>query len=449
MDKALIQDCEQKIGEAYKILQLEPAAMTYLGIVEIKPVEEKGVTLRLNTADNEGSVALEYNPEFISKIQDPSVLAQLFYGEALRIALHHATHRLGDPIDCHKLASDQIVFEQKGLLSIWKPEVKKAMDLFPSYASIRPLIEPLGFKRDEMWSLEFLRDWLAKAQKSPNAGQSGSGESEDDGSSEKSSSGSAGTPSGVKSSKDAKGVKTSDEQSVALEKHFSPETAKKNTEKWGENSMVDTEIRDVTKRIASTGEWGSMPGSLQELIEAANAPKFDPTRILRRWKQNLVSNDVYDTRSKVNRRHGFERPGWRHKSTTSMIECIDASGSMSSGDIALGEEFVNKFVKHAKTSYCFWDTECSEIIEAKKKITQADVYGGGGTNPQCVIDKLERDRAKVGGLLFFTDCFFDWPRPAQKWVKKIFIIATENHGPKPEWCENFLTVDDIMKWQNA
>lgn len=446
MSEEILESAKARIGEACKILQLEPAALTYLGVAEIKPTEEKGVTMRLNTADNEGSVALEYNPEFVSKIQDPSILAQLFYGEALRIALHHATHRLGAPVDCHKQASDQIVFEQKGLLSVWKPEVKEALASFPSYASIRSAVEPLGFKKDEMWSLEFLRDYLSKAQKRRQS--QGGGEKKGESSSE-----AGGSPGAQDSSKRGAGARkkaASDAQSQALEKHFSPETAKKNTEKWGENSMADDEIRRATERIASTGEWGSMPGALQELIKAANCPKFDPTRVLRRWKQNLVSNDVYDTRSKANRRHGFERPGWRHKSTVSMIECIDASGSMSAGDIALGEGFVNKFIKRAKASYCFWDTACGEITPAKKKITQADLKScGGGTNPQCVIDKLERERVKVGGLLFFTDCYFDWPRPASKWVKKIFIIATSDHGGKPDWCDNFLTVDDIMKWQDA
>lgn len=493
------------IAEAMKILQLEPASMLYLSICEMVPINDKEVTVRLATVNAGGQIQLQWNPYFICRLNDPSELAYIFYGESLRIALHHATHRRGLPAAPHKLASDLICYENQKILSKWRKEVKEILQNLPAYAQIAPKIEPLGFDKRSMWQLEKIRDYLRTVQeqqqcqcqglghgrqKQQGQGQQGQGQQgqgqqgqgqgqqgqgQGQGNSQSSSSdgssssgdqganggergdqthGSNGTDSSANAG-DLRGENApqngSNDTGNALNEHFSADErhARKATQEWGENTLVEQEIRSITKHLGANPElWGSMPGELQEMIRRANAPKFDPTPIIKHWKQTIQSEEMYDTRTKANRRHGFDRPGWRHKMKCSMVECVDASGSMSDRDVAIGEAFVNLFIKHCETWFCYWDAACGPIepVKKKRKGDLALENLRGGTDPRCIIDRIEKERLNFGGILVFTDNGFDWPRPKTKYLNKIFIIGTENCCEPPSWCRHYLNIRDIKKW---
>ena len=530
------------IAEAMKILQLEPASMLYLSICEMVPINDKEVTVRLATVNAGGQIQLQWNPYFICRLNDPSELAYIFYGESLRIALHHATHRRGLPAAPHKLASDLICYENQKILSKWRKEVKEILPNLPSYAQIAPKIEPLGFDKRSMWQLEKIREYLRKVQEQQQQCQGqcqgqqqqkngqgqgqqqqkngqcqgqqqqkngqgqgqqkngqgqgqqqqqqqqkngqgqgqqqqqqqqqngqGQGNSQSSSGDDGSSSGGQGANGGEREDQtygsngidrsanagDLRGENApqngSNDTGNALNEHFSADErhARKATQEWGENTLVEQEIRSITKHLGANPElWGSMPGELQEMIRRANTPKFDPTPIIKHWKQTIQSEEMYDTRTKANRRHGFDRPGWRHKMKSSMVECVDASGSMSDRDVAIGESFVNLFIKHCETWFCYWDAACGPIEPVKKKRKGDLILENlrGGTDPRCIIDRIEKERLKFGGILIFTDNGFNWPRPKSKYLNKIFIIGTENCCKPPSWCRHYLNIRDIKKW---
>lgn len=420
--ETVLAHARHTIAEGVKILQSEPAVMLYLGICEMVPVDDKDVTLRLSTVNAGGQIQLQYNPYWICRLNDASEMAFVMFGEAMRIALHHATHRRTLPATPHKLASDLICFENQSILSKWRPEVKEILKNLPTYGQIAPLIEPLGFDKDTMWQLEKIRKYLLKVQQQ--LGQCR-----------------------CKSKSGKSGNDTAD----ALNEHFAADEkhTRKATQEWGENTLVQQEVRRVTKHLGANPElWGSLPGNVQEMIRRANTPKFNPTPIIKHWKQTIQSEEFYDTRAKANRRHGFERPGWRHKMKSSMVECVDASGSMSDADVAIGEAFVNLFVKHCETWFCYWDAACGPI-EKVKKARRGDLQLDnlrGGTDPSCIIDRIEKERLSFGGILVFTDNGFVWPRPKTKYLNKIFIIGTENCDAPPSWCRHYLNIRDIKKW---
>lgn len=127
----------------------------------------------------------------------------------------------------------------------------------------------------------------------------------------------------------------------------------------------------------------------------------------------------------------------------------DVSGSMSDDDVAMGQAFMTNFIKHTELYYADWDASCGEIRRIKRdplKKGQMEVLGRGGTDPQCILEKLKEEKMKLGGIVVFTDCYFSWPRPASKWVNKIFIISTADGGQPPEWCRFFLNIKDIREW---
>ena len=510
---------QSQITEALKILSAEPAIMCYFGLLELKPVDDPEVQVRLCTRNGSSVAGLDYNPFFINRLDDPSELAMIFYGEALRLALHHPTTRFMQPAGVNLLSSNLICFEDQHVLSKWRDNVKAVVPTIPTYAQVKPILDKTGFKKSEEWTLEkifahLLKEWRnqqdnmkqsveqqiqqqmqqqrqqgqngqGQQQQSQNGqgqngqsqgqtgqgqqgqqSQSGQGQSSDDqsqGQGQGQGNGQGDMSSAVhdlmqqldnmqRNSPDLRGAKEkrSSDAGNAMDDYFdsSERHAQKMMEKWGENDLIDEKIQQITNHIASdASRWGNVSGMLKQMILEANAPKFDPTTVVKHFKQEIQSEQMESTRSKTNRRFGYVLPGWRHKMKSSILFAIDCSGSMSDDDVALGEAFVNKFIKHAKVSYCFWDGVCGEITDLKRKEKNFELVGRGCTNPDSVLERLEEEHLDFGGLVFFTDNGFNWERPKNKWAHKIFIISTESACEPPDWVRYHLSMKDIKDYE--
>ena len=517
---------QTQITEALKILSAEPAIMCYFGLLELKPVDDPEVQVRLCTRNGSSVAGLDYNPFFINRLDDPSELAMIFYGEALRLALHHPTTRFMQPAGVNLLASNLICFEDQHVLSKWRDNVKAVVPTIPTYAQVKPILDKTGFKKSEEWTLEkifahLLKEWRdqqnsmkqsveqkiqqqmqqqrqqsqngqgqsgqqngqdqqsqngqgqsgqqnGQDQQSQNGqGQSSDGQSQEQGQGQGNGQGQGQGQGDMSSavhdlmqqldnmqrnSPDHRGAKEkrSSDDGNAMDDYFdsSERHAQKMMEKWGENDLVDEKIQQITNHIASdASRWGNISGMLKQMILEANAPKFDPTTVVKHFKQEIQSEQMESTRSKTNRRFGYVLPGWRHKMKSSILFAIDCSGSMSDDDVALGEAFVNKFIKHAKVSYCFWDGVCGEITDLKRKEKNFELVGRGCTNPDSVLERLEEEHLDFGGLVFFTDNGFNWDRPKNKWAHKIFIISTESACEPPDWVRYHLSMKDIKDYE--
>ena len=515
---------QTQITEALKILSAEPAIMCYFGLLELKPVDDPEVQVRLCTRNGSSVAGLDYNPFFINRLDDPSELAMIFYGEALRLALHHPTTRFMQPAGVNLLSSNLICFEDQHVLSKWRDNVKAVVPTIPTYAQVKPILDKTGFKKSEEWTLEkifahLLKEWRdqqnsmkqsveqkiqQQMQQQRQQGQDGQGQSgqqngqdqqsqngqgqSGDGQDQQSQNGQGQSSDGQsqeqgqgqgngqgqgqgqgdmsstvhdlmqqldnmqRNSPDLRGAKEkrSSDAGNAMDDYFdsSERHAQKMMEKWGENDLVDEKIQQITNHIASdASRWGNVSGMLKQMILEANAPKFDPTTVVKHFKQEIQSEQMESTRSKTNRRFGYVLPGWRHKMKSSILFAIDCSGSMSDDDVALGEAFVNKFIKHAKVSYCFWDGVCGEITDLKRKEKNFELVGRGCTNPDSVLERLEEEHLDFGGLVFFTDNGFNWGRPKNKWAHKIFIISTENACEPPDWVRYHLSMKDIKDYE--
>ena len=519
---AATHTAQSQITEALKILSAEPAIMCYFGLLELKPVDDPEVQVRLCTRNGSSVAGLDYNPFFINRLDDPSELAMIFYGEALRLALHHPTTRFMQPAGVNLLASNLICFEDQHVLSKWRDNVKAVVPTIPTYAQVKPILDKTGFKKSEEWTLEkifahLLKEWRdqqnsmkqsveqqiqQQMQQQRQQGQNGQGQSGDgqdqqsqngqgqssDGQDQQSQNGQGQSSDGQsqeqgqgqgngqgqgqgqgdmssavhdlmqqldnmqRNSPDLRGAKEkrSSDAGNAMDDYFdsSERHAQKMMEKWGENDLVDEKIQQITNHIASdASRWGNVSGMLKQMILEANAPKFDPTTVVKHFKQEIQSEQMESTRSKTNRRFGYVLPGWRHKMKSSILFAIDCSGSMSDDDVALGEAFVNKFIKHAKVSYCFWDGVCGEITDLKRKEKNFELVGRGCTNPDSVLERLEEEHLDFGGLVFFTDNGFNWDRPKNKWAHKIFIISTESACEPPDWVRYHLSMKDIKDYE--
>jgi len=547
-------DASVMVTEALKFLTNEPAIMAYFGLLDLRPVKDEQVTVRLATKGGNSVAGLEYNPYFINTLDDPSELAQIFYGESLRLALHHCTTRYMNPCGVNMLSSDLICFEDLHILSRWKDPVKLAAPQFPTYAQVKPVLDKYGFDKSKQWIHEqifnclckeanaqnqqrkeklekMLKEAMQQMQKQrqqqqqkngqgqkdqqqngqqqqgqdgqPQDGnqqqgqgqdqqdqqngqgqqQQGQGQGQDqnqsqgqgDGNGQSQGngqqgqdqqgqgSGNGGSPTDGLTDEQVKDLmnqienikrdtpdlrqkpKSQSQAGSALDRYFdnSEENGRTKSEKWGENDSLDDKIQEITEHIAAdSSRWGNVSGMLKQMILEANAPRFDPTTVVKHFKQEIQSEQMESTRSRRNRRTPY-LPGWRHKMKSSILFAIDCSGSMSDDDVALGEAFVNKFIKHAQVSYCFWDGVCGDITDLKRKEKEFELVGRGCTNPQCVLDKLEEEGLDYGGIIFFTDNGFCWDRPKSKWARKVFIISTHNADACPPWVRYHLSMDDI------
>ena len=511
---AATHTAQLQIAEALKILSTEPAIMCYFGLLELKPVDDPEVQVRLCTRNGSSVAGLDYNPFFINRLDDPSELAMIFYGEALRLALHHPTTRFMQPAGVNLLASNLICFEDQHVLSKWRDNVKAVVPTIPTYAQVKPILDKTGFKKSAEWTLEkifahFLKEWRdqqnsmkqsveqkiqqqiqqQRQQGQDGQGQFGDGQDQQNGQDQQSQNGQGQSGDGQdqqsqngqgqssdgqsqgqgdmssavhdlmqqldnmqRNSPDLRGAreKRTSDAGNAMDDYFdsSERHAQKMMEKWGENDLVDEKIQQITNHIASdASRWGNVSGMLKQMILEANAPKFDPTTVVKHFKQEIQSEQMESTRSKTNRRFGYVLPGWRHKMKSSILFAIDCSGSMSDDDVALGEAFVNKFIKHAKVSYCFWDGVCGEITDLKRKEKNFELVGRGYTNPDSVLERLEEEHLDFGGLVFFTDNGFNWERPKNKWAHKIFIISTESACEPPDWVRYHLSMKDIKDYE--
>lgn len=438
----LWDDCnsksEQLITSAVKLMQFEPAVLTYFGLCDLKPVKDPQVTLRLNCRGTGSAINMEYNPIWLNKIQECSILAYIMFSECLRIALHHITTRKCYPLQIFKKASDYISFDenQRSVLNTHKQEVMQMLQEFPSKAKFRQETAKIKFNEEDHWFLEKVFSMLMDcAEKQGGGGQGqGQGQGQEQGQGQGNQQGKGGSGSG-NPTKDA------------LDEYFdgSQDAAEKATEGWEENTLVDQEIQEITHHIAeNASQWGNISGGLLQAILAANTPKFDPKTVLKRFKANTVDKYTEDTRMRPDRRKGFDVPGKKHKFRSRILVAIDCSGSMDDKDVERGCAIVNRFVKHADVSYCFWDGVCGPFTEQKQKKSDFKLIGRGCTNPDSVISAIQERKAKFDGLIFFTDCGFTWEKP-EHYFKKIFIISTPGCSDYvPDWCLYKLSTEQLF-----
>lgn len=440
---------DDKFANAYgHISALCPAYSSFYGLLSRKSITEKDVTIRVNMLDDIHAT-FEYNPDFINQISSYT-LSYLIVIELNRILLHHCTkRRMPDP-KLNYFASNIVCCDNSNncllMLSEHTAELVSSLPI-DTNPIIRTLLGPT-YSHDKDFQLEIIYQLLAKSiprnSDRESDGSSADGNSSSAGGNVQSSSNGKRKRKGNGNGKNSESEQTKQERE-AIKQHFSTKHADKQTEKWGENDIANAEISRKVRSM-NPSDWGSMPANLRDKIIAANIQVIDPRKPLKNFIATAYSNNMIDTRMKPSRRCPNlvgKVPGKRHTQEFKLGIFIDASGSMGLDDLKLAVACVNQFIRNGSiVEYAWWDCSCTIPERKLKPMISTESIGGGGTNPQCILNMIEENKLKYDGLIVITDCGFEWNKP--KDFKKIFIIRTNNAIDAPEWIgKRQMTMKDV------
>ena len=432
-----MQDYELSVGEKFAKAQrlvaaIYPSLTSFYLMCNIHEVPD--VTFRLNTRAGL-SPTLEYSKKFIDSLTS-NTLCVLLTIELFRLILHHPTSRLLYPVHiCYRAST--IICTDPDILTLPMDMVVK--EKFPSFDEVKKINPELDYKTD--FYLEKIFAVLnSKEQEDKDANEKRENPDGDSG-------GGSGNEGGGAGGEGGEQLSPEEIERESLKKHFSPENTAKSVEQWGENEMLDTKVRNQILREMQTGGWGRMPGYMKDRIKKYNELQYDPRAIFAKFTRSVFSTICTFTRMKPPRRAGQRYigiiPGKRHKQQAKVLIAFDSSGSMNDDDLAKGLGFMECSLRHAEVWYAWWDCSCTDFEKVRFPKPEYDLSGRGGTNPQCVIDKIKETKEDFDGVILFTDCEFKWEQPKTK--LNICIVRTDRSWDPPKWVKWTFKLKDLAK----
>ncbi len=380
-----------------------------------------------------GDGRIEYNPNFLEALSDAE-LGEVLKAEIVRILLKHPYLRRKENAQAAYLASNVTLKEHTGT----PLPFPTATEVFGSKEFDRRHFE---FYYDEIMKSAQPLGGGAEEGKSGGGGSSSGGE---DSTGNSSGGGSSNSPA------NADQQPSPDQNQPGDEDDFPPEQAPtdepeqpeneprpslpdyadataaghENTEFWSENEWISAQVNEKIEVIQQSQNWGTIPGSLQEMILAAMRPRLDYRRILAAFRQSVLSSQRILTRMKPSRRYGFEYMGSRRDFCTKLLLALDVSGSVPSQDLRKALGMLNQFFKYGIQSVdvVMFDTQLkTKPLEVKKARRSLQITGRGGTDFNPVMKFLDENR-DYDGVVIFTDGYAPAPRPPKNRRTKILWL---------------------------
>lgn len=447
-----------------------PGMSEFYRIMGKRQSDEPNVTVRV-VMEN-GHPVMEYGVEFVRTIEK-SLLGSIMYMQCMKVALHHCDKRKRSPTDVYKLASDLVVAEYgKNLVDCSVPgNIDIVRRLYPTVWSYWDMFRKYDFGMGTDLYLEKVFDIFMQEMDDQGDGsdgdngpddddsgpesddadgegstgapddddEPGEGDAESDGSDGNSPSegdGKPGDPDGSQSSFDA------------MNRYFSTENAETDLEGWSKDELSSANIQAAAIRADQSGALDRMPGSLPIMIAEANRIKVNVESLFRHFVDSVEDEDYELTWNRRDRRlprtEYITVPGKIVGRTHRILLAVDLSGSMYfMGMIPDCIRLMGGIVNGLSVDVCYWDAVCSEIYQTPKSMSEISLSGGGSTNPQCVLDRVRESREMYDGIVFLTDCEFEWACPPHP--REIMIIQAGHRVPPPDWCMHHVMLADLLK----
>lgn len=207
-----------------------------------------------------------------------------------------------------------------------------------------------------------------------------------------------------------------------------------------EQSKISEDIKEALRQGQLMA--GKMGGNTPRSIGELTAPKVDWTKIAlqtlaaevkghnkqswRRFQSRFVHQEIYFPQHVGNL-------------AEDVIVAVDSSGSMGQRELrhALSDVYVMmQTLKPRTVQLLYWDASV-DAHEHYAPNTYASLakstrpMGGGGTDPQCVVDYMKEHKMKPSAVMMFTDGYVNsW---GKGWtVNPLWIITPDGSRQKPD-----------------
>ncbi|MBR6699023.1 MAG: hypothetical protein IKL71_03275 [Bacteroidaceae bacterium] len=365
-----------------------------------------------------GQGRIEYNPSLVEQLSDTQLKAMLTV-EMVRILLKHPYSR--QPSGCSgialKMASDMVISPAYNMAwaGLAHPEyyglpVGQHFEWYANRLSLMDISHEEGTS-DEASNT----DNVDEGTQTANAEQTDTGNMGETGQDENQ------PTDGLDSEHTATNGTSRQEGSDASHDY---------TSLWEEDVFMNQELTNI---INGTTHWGSLPGSMVQLIQKATEGKIDYRNALRAFRASILSQKRHLTRMRPSRRFGFEQMGSRYEFTTRLLVAIDTSGSVGSNGLARFFRIITTFFKYGiqEIDVLMFDTivqgKLMTLTEAKKNKQTFEVKGRGGTNFQVPIDYVTA-HPDYDALIILTDGEAPVPKvPALLRTKILWVIDNSEY----------------------
>ena len=203
-------------------------------------------------------------------------------------------------------------------------------------------------------------------------------------------------------------------------------------ELWGEDEMMVCQINNV---IESTKDWGTMPGTLQQVLKASLKAKIDWRKVLSGFRASILSSERKLTRMRPNRRTGFANMGSIRRFNTRLLVAVDVSGSVSDKSVSDFYGVVNSAFRYGFESVDVlqFDHGVQSVVSLTKAVKDFAVCGRGGTSFQEPVDFAHMNGYE--GLVILTDGEASPPRIPEGMKTGILWVCVdqESYDEHKDW----------------
>lgn len=199
--------------------------------------------------------------------------------------------------------------------------------------------------------------------------------------------------------------------------------------------------RDIDQALRQGGIYagkvgGNMPREIGELLK----PKVDWREVLRRFVRTSLKD-----RDSVSWRRAHKNYLWQDiilpsimgKRVKHLVIAMDTSGSIQGQLLTEFLSEMNGIVRDTgadRVDVVYWDTEVAghEIHKGANKdiVHKTSPKGGGGTDPDCVVDFMAENDLKPDALIMLTDGYMHTNKPKWAAIKAPTlwcVIGNENY----------------------
>ena len=209
-----------------------------------------------------------------------------------------------------------------------------------------------------------------------------------------------------------------------------------------EQKAIRDEIKEAVLGAAETAGAGNVPGNIKRMIKDLTQPVVNWQELLQQQIQSIIKNDFSFARPSRRSWHmDAVLPGMKNAQTIDVVVAIDTSGSISESDLKdfLSEvKGIMNMYDDYKVHIITWDTKVYNPVDyspdSAEDISEYNAEGGGGTDPHCVWDYLQKHEIEPKKLIMFTDyCFYQWsPDQVQDYCDTVWIIKG-NASAEPDF----------------